>query len=174
MMLQYFGTLIWDDIIQYFGDENLLWFLTEKKNCFGPIRSLFKKSMIYLIFIPNFCYKYHPKIMYEIIVPKDMDKSVVAKWWKITYYHFLMNDGLEEFLTRHWKVWSLFLEWYRYGSFWKNVSGNSMVRFLLNQIQVDNFQNDSFCYHFINEFEQKFYMTVLLCTISVQILWWNT
>ena len=47
--------------------EILFTFLTEKKPCFEPIRSLFD----YLIFINI---HHHPNIMYEDIVQKDMNK----------------------------------------------------------------------------------------------------
>ena len=37
-------------------------------------------------------------------------------------------------------------------------------------VQVNNFQKVSFPYHFIKEFELKFYTALLSCRISVQII----
>ena len=47
------------------------------------------------------------------------------------------------------------------------------IRFDNGQLQVDEFQKVSFVYHFIKEFERKFYIAALyalLCKISFQIL----
>ena len=67
-----FGTIFWDDTA-IFWDENLLGFLTKKKNCFGPIRSLFTLFSSQNVVISSL------KIMAQNIILKDMNKSLVLK-----------------------------------------------------------------------------------------------
>ena len=40
-------------------------------------------------------------------------------------------------------------------------------------LQVNHFQKVSFVYYFIKEFAWKFHMTVLLCRISMEIIWYR-
>ena len=50
---------------------------------------------------------------------------------------------------------------------------NSAMCMLPWYLQVKNFHKISFVYHFIKVFEQKFYMTVLLCRIICQKFWYK-
>ena len=58
----YFGTIIWD--------ENIVYFFTEKKTLF-----------VYIIFINKLSW-YYPKIKYENIIQKDMNKFGVGNDYK--------------------------------------------------------------------------------------------
>ena len=50
----------------------LFTFLTEKKNLFGT-----NKKFVYLIFIDKLSW-YHPKITYENIAQKEINKFIIA------------------------------------------------------------------------------------------------
>ena len=70
--VRYFRTLFWDDII-IIWDENIVYFFNWEKNMFGT-----NKKFVYLIFINKLSW-YHPKITYENIVQKDMNKFIITK-----------------------------------------------------------------------------------------------
>jgi len=70
--------MIFGDDITIFGDENLLFSFSigklrkKRKNCFGPIRSLFTFSTEKnIFFVPKYCTYYHFKITSQNITPDD-------------------------------------------------------------------------------------------------------
>ena len=63
----YFCELFWNNITMIW-DENLVYFLTEKKKLYWT-----NKKFVYLTFINKLSW-YHPKVAFENIVQKDMNK----------------------------------------------------------------------------------------------------
>ena len=67
IFVRYYGM-----ISRQFGMKILFTFLTEKKNLFGT-----NKKFVYLIFIDKLSW-YHPKITYENIAQKEINKFIIA------------------------------------------------------------------------------------------------
>ena len=70
--------MLYDIFVRYFGnditiiwDENIVYFFNWEKNLFWT-----NKKFVYLIFINKLSW-YHPKITYENIVQKDMNKFIL-------------------------------------------------------------------------------------------------
>ena len=69
--VRYFRTLFWDDIT-IIWDENIVYFFNWEKTLFWT-----NTKFVYVIFINKLPW-YHPKIMYENIVQKEMNKLFIT------------------------------------------------------------------------------------------------